>query len=159
MFAIHYKENVFNLKHHSRHEKWTVEMLYFPFTIFPPNSLNGKFDFLLLNLFFCWRVALVNHTVWGLIILCGCCWSESDLPWMALNATKLVLAIRLLMGSRIFALHHYGVACITSCGTSGMLVHFPEEFLWSYLFRFFLRIPINCAEIYEFFLIILDGNR
>lgn len=41
---------------------------------------------------------------------------------MGLNVTKLVLAMRLLMSSLVFALHHIGVAFTISSGTSGRSV-------------------------------------
>jgi hypothetical protein len=41
---------------------------------------------------------------------------------MALNVTKLVSVMKHSMGSQAFALHHFGVACIISCGISVRLV-------------------------------------
>lgn len=46
---------------------------------------------------------------------------------MVWNAIKLVLVMKLIGLSQTFALHHFGVACIISCGIIGKLVKMRYE--------------------------------
>lgn len=84
---------------------------------------------------------------------------------MGLSATKLVLALRLLVTNQAFALHHFGVAFITSFGTFGRsfynkLSYFYMTTMFLWLIKCLILMIIILKPLFCFiFFLKADQNR